>query len=79
MAFSGIIGSGLCVFSKHPVQDLTQHVYTLNGYPYMVSLPSSLPSPHPTDNEVKEASPPAPRSTTATGSAGKLWGCWCSS
>ncbi|XP_008070595.1 sphingomyelin phosphodiesterase 2 [Carlito syrichta] len=33
---SGIIGSGLCVFSKHPIQELTQHVYTLNGYPYMV-------------------------------------------
>lgn len=33
---SGIIGSGLCVFSKHPIQELTQHVYTLNGYPYML-------------------------------------------
>lgn len=33
---SGIIGSGLCVFSKHPIQDTTQHVYTLNGYPYMI-------------------------------------------
>ncbi|XP_008993132.1 sphingomyelin phosphodiesterase 2 isoform X1 [Callithrix jacchus] len=33
---SGIIGSGLCVFSKHPIQELTQHVYTLNGYPYMI-------------------------------------------
>ncbi|XP_004702234.1 sphingomyelin phosphodiesterase 2 [Echinops telfairi] len=33
---SGIIGSGLCVFSKHPIQELAQHVYTLNGYPYMV-------------------------------------------
>ncbi|KAI5140380.1 sphingomyelin phosphodiesterase 2 [Manis pentadactyla] len=33
---SGVIGSGLCVFSKHPVQDFTQHVYTLNGYPYMI-------------------------------------------
>ncbi|KAL0624033.1 Sphingomyelin phosphodiesterase 2 [Plecturocebus cupreus] len=36
LAFSGIIGSGLCVFSKHPIQELTQHVYTLNGYPYMI-------------------------------------------
>uniref|UniRef100_A0A4X1V7Y9 Sphingomyelin phosphodiesterase 2 n=1 Tax=Sus scrofa TaxID=9823 RepID=A0A4X1V7Y9_PIG len=33
---SGIIGSGLCVFSKHPIQEFTQHVFTLNGYPYMV-------------------------------------------
>ncbi|XP_036025215.1 sphingomyelin phosphodiesterase 2 isoform X1 [Onychomys torridus] len=33
---SGIIGSGLCVFSRHPIQELIQHVYTLNGYPYMV-------------------------------------------
>lgn len=33
---SGIIGSGLCVFSKHPIQEIIQHVYTLNGYPYMV-------------------------------------------
>ncbi|XP_027630933.1 sphingomyelin phosphodiesterase 2 isoform X1 [Tupaia chinensis] len=33
---SGVIGSGLCVFSKHPIQELTQHVYTLNGYPYMI-------------------------------------------
>ncbi|KAG8522128.1 Sphingomyelin phosphodiesterase 2, partial [Galemys pyrenaicus] len=35
-AFSGIIGSGLCVFSKHPIQEFTQHVFTLNGYPYML-------------------------------------------
>ncbi|KAM9665865.1 sphingomyelin phosphodiesterase 2 [Trichechus inunguis] len=33
---SGVFGSGLCVFSKHPIQELTQHVYTLNGYPYMI-------------------------------------------
>ncbi|XP_007939002.1 sphingomyelin phosphodiesterase 2 [Orycteropus afer afer] len=33
---SGLIGSGLCVFSKHPIQELAQHVYTLNGYPYMI-------------------------------------------
>ncbi|XP_015355518.1 sphingomyelin phosphodiesterase 2 [Marmota marmota marmota] len=33
---SGIIGSGLCVFSKHPIQEIIQHVYTLNGYPYMI-------------------------------------------
>lgn len=33
---SGVIGSGLCVFSRHPIQEFTQHVYTLNGYPYML-------------------------------------------
>ncbi|XP_005377932.1 PREDICTED: sphingomyelin phosphodiesterase 2 [Chinchilla lanigera] len=33
---SGIIGSGLCVFSKHPIQEISHHVYTLNGYPYMI-------------------------------------------
>lgn len=42
LVFSGIIGSGLCVFSKHPIQEFTQHVFTLNGYPYMVSLLSDL-------------------------------------
>lgn len=31
---SGIIGSGLCVFSRHPIQEIVQHIYTLNGYPY---------------------------------------------
>ena len=48
LAFSGIIGSGLCVFSKHPIQEFTQHVFTLNGYPYMVSLisNSSTTLPH---------------------------------
>lgn len=47
LSFSGIIGSGLCVFSKHPIQEFTQHVYTLNGYPYMVRLTSDLsPAPH---------------------------------
>ncbi|OBS78549.1 hypothetical protein A6R68_19058 [Neotoma lepida] len=33
---SGLIGSGLCVFSRHPIQEIIQHVYTLNGYPYMI-------------------------------------------
>lgn len=33
---SGLIGSGLCVFSRHPIQEILQHVYTLNGYPYML-------------------------------------------
>lgn len=42
MPFSGLIGSGLCVFSRHPIQEILQHVYTLNGYPYMVRV-SPLP------------------------------------
>lgn len=45
LACSGVIGSGLCVFSKHPIQEFTQHAYTLNGYPYMVRrpIPNLLP------------------------------------
>ncbi|XP_007484485.1 sphingomyelin phosphodiesterase 2 isoform X2 [Monodelphis domestica] len=31
---SGFIGSGLCVFSKHPIQEIFQHTFSLNGYPY---------------------------------------------
>ncbi|XP_026857557.1 sphingomyelin phosphodiesterase 2a [Electrophorus electricus] len=33
---SGVIGSGLAVFSKHHVQDALLSPYTLNGYPFMV-------------------------------------------
>ncbi|XP_051853478.1 sphingomyelin phosphodiesterase 2 [Antechinus flavipes] len=33
---SGFIGSGLCVFSKHPIQEIFQHTYSLNGYPYKI-------------------------------------------
>lgn len=43
LVFSGMMGSGLCVFSKHPIQEIFQHVYSLNGYPYMVRIsPLSL-------------------------------------
>lgn len=55
LAFSGIIGSGLCVFSKHSIQEITQHIYTLNGYPYMVSLTSSTYPLHPPLTRGKEA------------------------
>lgn len=34
---SGVIGSGLCVFSKFPILDTLLYQYSLNGYPYMVS------------------------------------------
>ncbi|NXA39556.1 NSMA phosphodiesterase, partial [Eudromia elegans] len=33
---SGIIGSGLCVFSKFPILDTFLYRYSLNGYPYML-------------------------------------------
>uniref|UniRef100_A0A8C4NBP8 sphingomyelin phosphodiesterase n=1 Tax=Eptatretus burgeri TaxID=7764 RepID=A0A8C4NBP8_EPTBU len=33
---SGVIGSGLCVFSKHPIIDTLLYQYTLNGYPFML-------------------------------------------
>ncbi|XP_077581961.1 sphingomyelin phosphodiesterase 2-like isoform X1 [Stigmatopora nigra] len=33
---SGVIGSGLAIFSKHRIQDTLLYRYSLNGYPYMV-------------------------------------------
>ncbi|XP_006276956.1 sphingomyelin phosphodiesterase 2 [Alligator mississippiensis] len=33
---SGVIGSGLCVFSKYPILDTFLYQYSLNGYPYML-------------------------------------------
>uniref|UniRef100_A0AAY4CLP9 sphingomyelin phosphodiesterase n=1 Tax=Denticeps clupeoides TaxID=299321 RepID=A0AAY4CLP9_9TELE len=33
---SGVIGSGLAVFSRHLIQDALLYKYSLNGYPYMV-------------------------------------------
>uniref|UniRef100_UPI00358E65F8 sphingomyelin phosphodiesterase 2 isoform X2 n=2 Tax=Myxine glutinosa TaxID=7769 RepID=UPI00358E65F8 len=33
---SGVIGSGLCVFSKHPIIDTLLYQYSLNGYPFML-------------------------------------------
>lgn len=34
---SGVIGSGLCIFSKHQILDTFLYQYSVNGYPYMVS------------------------------------------
>lgn len=34
---SGVIGSGLAIFSKHRIIDTFLYRYSLNGYPYMVS------------------------------------------
>ncbi|NWH69534.1 NSMA phosphodiesterase, partial [Piaya cayana] len=33
---SGVIGSGLCVFSRFPILDTLLYQYSLNGYPYML-------------------------------------------
>ncbi|XP_077046615.1 sphingomyelin phosphodiesterase 2 isoform X1 [Agelaius phoeniceus] len=33
---SGVIGSGLCVFSRFPILDMLLYQYSLNGYPYML-------------------------------------------
>ncbi|XP_053562771.1 sphingomyelin phosphodiesterase 2 [Bombina bombina] len=34
---SGVIGSGLCVFSRFPIMDCLQHQFSLNGFPYMIN------------------------------------------
>ncbi|XP_059383288.1 sphingomyelin phosphodiesterase 2-like [Carassius carassius] len=33
---SGVIGSGLAMFSRHRIQDALLYQYSLNGYPYML-------------------------------------------
>ncbi|NXQ54064.1 NSMA phosphodiesterase, partial [Anthoscopus minutus] len=33
---SGVIGSGLCIFSRFPILDMLLYQYSLNGYPYML-------------------------------------------
>lgn len=33
---SGVIGSGLAVFSKHRILDVFFYRFSVNGYPYMV-------------------------------------------
>jgi hypothetical protein len=88
LVFSGMIGSGLCVFSKHPIQEIFQHVYSLNGYPYMVRISSlslltqtgrSLPGALAGGCQYPEfLSSLACSSIMETGSVGSLWGCWCS-
>lgn len=69
LTFSGLIGSGLCVFSRHPIQEIIQHVYTLNGYPYMVRVSPPHPPPLPTQ---VGCSPPG---TSAEGSGSALRFC----
>ncbi|CAF0893429.1 unnamed protein product [Adineta ricciae] len=33
---SGLIGSGCCIFSKHPIIGVFEHRYTLNGFPHKI-------------------------------------------
>jgi len=33
---AGFIGTGTCVLSKHPIQDVTFHEFSLNGYPHKI-------------------------------------------
>ncbi|UJR30495.1 hypothetical protein I4U23_018027 [Adineta vaga] len=33
---SGLIGSGCCMFSKHPIIGVYEHRYTLNGFPHKI-------------------------------------------
>jgi len=33
---SGFVGSGCCVFSKHVIEDVMHHKFSLNGYPHAV-------------------------------------------
>lgn len=34
--FSGVLGSGLCLFSRHPIASTLFHVWTVNGYVHRV-------------------------------------------
>ncbi|CAF1252534.1 unnamed protein product [Adineta steineri] len=33
---SGLFGSGCCMFSKHPIIGVYEHLYTLNGFPHKI-------------------------------------------
>ena len=35
--FSGVIGSGVCVFSRYPIIDAFTYRYSLNGYMYNIT------------------------------------------
>jgi len=34
--FSGVIGSGLCIFSKHPIMETQGFPFTVNGYAHRI-------------------------------------------
>ena len=36
-SFSGVIGSGVCVFSRYPIIDAFAYRYSLNGYMYNIT------------------------------------------
>ena len=36
-SFSGVIGSGVCVFSRYPIIDAFTYRYSLNGYMYNIT------------------------------------------
>lgn len=70
---SGVIGSGLCVFSRFPILDTLLYQYSLNGYPYMVSGVGGHPAPRclcPRSLTGPDLLPfPSGSSSTGTGSA----------
>ena len=34
--YSGVIGSGTCIFSQTPLAEVFSHQYSLNGYPHKI-------------------------------------------
>ena len=34
--FSGVVGSGLCIFSKYPITETFMHHYSVNGYAHCI-------------------------------------------
>jgi len=40
--FSGVIGSGVCVFSRYPIIDAFTYRYSLNGYMYTSLMVTGL-------------------------------------
>lgn len=73
---SGVIGSGLCIFSKFPILDTLLYQYSLNGYPYMVSGVGGTRHPRdPTEPRRTPSLPfPSSSSSTGTGSVASPWG-----
>lgn len=73
---SGVIGSGLCIFSKFPILDTLLYQYSLNGYPYMVSGVGGTRHPRDPTEPCRPPSLlfPSSSSSTGTGSAASPWG-----
>lgn len=34
--YSGVIGSGMCTFSRSPIKEVLYHPFALNGYPHKI-------------------------------------------